>query len=135
MSYITKLLRGTDARHPTDEIAEHLENRAREIAENPAPNYRPAPAKAEPAPMIVRVAETYLKANDNYVAAEKDLTRRIDELVEERRQMRAAITSTVNGLYPIHDDPALPDEMKKRIVATFNNEVRVAIDLNEIDLT
>jgi hypothetical protein len=137
MSYITKLLRGADARPfetleaQPDEVMEHLKARAQEIAANPAPNYR----AVEPAPMIVRVAETYLKANDNYVAAEKDLTRRIDELVEERRQMRAAITSTVNGLYPIHDDPALPDEMKKRIVATFNNEVRVAIDLNEIDLT
>lgn len=131
MTFIRKLIQGAEARN--DEVLEHLENRAREIAANPAPNYGPAPQ--EPAPMIVRVAETYLKAHDNYTRAELDLTHRIDALVEERRQVRAAITSTVNGLYPIHDDPAIPDEIKKRMVATFNHADAVRVTLDDVDLT
>lgn len=127
MSYIRTLLRGADER---DTLGASVEVRD-DLGAGPGVNYHPAPA--EPAPMIVRVAETYLKAHDNYTAAERDLTHRIDALVEERRQMRAAISSTQAGLYPISEDPALPDEMKKRIAATFNNAVRVSLD--DVDLT
>lgn len=127
MSYIRKLLNGADER---DTLGASVEVRD-DLGAGPGVNYHPAPA--EPAPMIVRVAETYLKAHDNYTAAERDLTHRIDALVEERRQMRAAISSTQSGLYPISEDPALPDEMKKRIAATFNNAVRVTLD--DVDLT
>lgn len=131
MTFISKLLKGADERHPTDVIVEHLEKRARDIAENPAPTYRPAPP--QPEPMVVSVALAYLKAHDNYTRAEIDLTHRIDTLVEERRQMRVAINSTGAGLYPLHDDPALPDELKKRITAAFNDAVKVVID--NADLT
>lgn len=127
MSYIRKLLNGADER---DTLGASVEVRD-DLGAGPGVNYHPAPA--EPAPMIVRVAETYLKAHDNYTAAERDLTHRIDALVEERRQMRAAISSTQAGLYPISEDPALPDEVKKRIAAAFNKAVRVTLD--DVDLT
>lgn len=127
MSYIRTLLRGADER---DTLGASVEVRD-DLGAGPGVNYHPAPA--EPASMIVRVAETYLKAHDNYTRAEIDLTHRIDALVEERRQMRAAISSTEAGLYPISEDPALSDEMKKRIAAAFSNSVRVTLD--DVDLT
>lgn len=127
MSYITKLLRGADEQR-TDERETPRSPAEIEVERKELFRQMQQTRPPEPAPMIVRVVETYLKAHDNYTAAELDLTHRIDALVEERRQMRAAINSTVNGLYPLHDDPALSDEMKKRIAATFNNAVRVTID-------
>lgn len=128
MSYIRKLLNGADERH--GDIVQEI--RAIEAEQEEKFRQLQKSAPVEPAPMIVRVAETYLKAHNNYTAAERDLTHRIDALVEERRQMRAAIGSTEAGLYPIADDPALPDEMKKRIGAAFNNAVRVTLD--DVDL-
>lgn len=127
MSYIRKLLNGADER---DTLGASVEVRD-DLGAGPGVNYHPAPA--EPAPMIVRVAETYLKAHNNYTAAERDLTHRIDALVEERRQMRAAIGSTEAGLAPIANDPALPDDVKKRITAAFQNVAHVTLD--DVDLT
>lgn len=132
MSYITKLLRGADEQR-TDEMETPRSPAEIEIERKELFRQMQQTRPQEPAPMIVRVAETYLKAHDNYTAAERDLTHRIDALVEERRQMRAAISSAQSGLYPISEDPALPDEMKKRIAATLNNAVRVTID--DADLT
>lgn len=126
MTFIKKLIHGAEAlntERETPRSPAEIEIERKELfhrMQNTAP--------PEPAPMIVRVAETYLKAHDNYTRAELDLTHRIDALVEERRQMRAAISSTEAGLYPICEDPALSDEMKKRIAAAFSNAVRVTID-------
>lgn len=132
MTFISKLLKGADE-NPVDDIRREIATIQAEQEQEEKFRQMQRPAPPQPEPMVVSVALALLKAHDNYTRAEIDLTHRIDTLVEERRQMRVAINSTSAGLYPIHDDPAMPDELKKRIAAAFNDAVKVVID--DADLT
>lgn len=104
MSYIRKLLNGADTHE-----AQELDNVVAAIERNVSLTFKqPPPAQ----PFAVLMAENYIGALASYSETECDLTRKIDELMEQRRQIRVGIASVTAALNCVIDDPAVPQKVR-----------------------